>query len=77
MSPERVQEDFKSETVQNLHWRDLPAFSSCEINKETKANSTGKSIDNEEKREQIERIKQEYRYFSYRHKKFGNCYGTI
>ena len=55
MLPERVKEDLKSGTVQNILWRDLQAFSSDEINKDKKQNSPGKRMDNEEKREQMER----------------------
>ena len=77
MWPERVKEDMKSETVQNVLLRDLHAFSADEINKETEACSPSKSMDNEQNREQMNETKQEYRYFSYRHKKFGDVYGTI
>jgi hypothetical protein len=55
----------------------LQAFSADEINKETEASSPSKSMDNEQNREQMNKTKQEYRYFSYRHKKFGDVYGTI
>ena len=77
MLPERVKEDLKSGTVQNILWRDLQAFSSDEINKTSEAKTPSKSMDNEQNREDINETKQDTRYFSYSHKKFGDVYDTI
>ena len=77
MWPERVKEDFKSETVQHYLWSYFHAFSFDEIYNGTEANTTSKSMDNEQNREEMNETKQEYEYFSYRHKKFGDVYGTI
>ena len=56
---------------------DLHVFPPDEINRETEASSQSKSMDNEQNIEKMHETKQEYKYFSYRHKKFGNVYGTI
>jgi hypothetical protein len=78
MWPERVNDVLKSETVQHVFWSYLHAFSFDEIHNETEENTPSKSMDNEQSRKQMKETKQEYKYFSYRHKKFGNiAYGTI
>ena len=77
MCSERVKEDMNSETAQCALWKDLQAVSSDELNKETEANTSSKSKDNEQNREETNKTEKEYKYFCYRHKKFGDVFGTI